>query len=231
MRRDKKRALALRLQGYSYNEINHELGVAKSTLSSWFAKTVLSEEARKRLDKRVAEGSMRGLLKKNKQQTDDAWKRATLVRAEARKEITILSKYELLLMGVALYWAEGYKKLLIKNGRERTSHTIGFTNSDPEMVRLFLRFLIEILEIPKSKISVSVRLFNHMNKESVLKYWRGITNLEEKNFQKPLFVISKSSLGKRPYNRLPYGTIQLVVGDTRKFHKIMGWIEGVQKSS
>ena len=230
MRRDKRGALALRLRGYSYNEIHRELSVAKSTLSSWFANTNLSEQARKRLDKRVADGSMRGLLKKNRQQTDDAWRRANLVRAEASKDVLKLSRRELLLVGVALYWAEGYKKLIVKNGKERTAHTISFTNSDPKMITLFLRFLVDIVEIKKQKISVSMRLFAHIKQEEALAYWSDITGLEKNNFQKPSFVVSKSSLGKRPYTRLPYGTIQIVVGDTKNFHRIMGWIEGMEKS-
>lgn len=231
MRRDKKNALALRLQGHSYNEINHKLGIAKSTLSSWFAKTILPERARKRLERRVAEGSLEGLLKRNRQQTKDAWERATIVREKANRDVRKLSKHDLFLVGVALYWAEGYKKLVVKNGKERTAHTVSFTNSDPKMIRIFLRFLIEIAEIQKSKISISMRLFTHIEKETALKYWLGVTGLEEKNFQKPSFVVSKSSQGKRPYNRLPYGTIQVVVGNTQKFHQIMGWIEGMQKNS
>ena len=36
MRKDKKKAISLRLSGKSYNEISTKLGVPKSTLSSWF---------------------------------------------------------------------------------------------------------------------------------------------------------------------------------------------------
>ncbi len=32
---DKKKAISLRKKGYSYNKIKEELGVSKSTLSSW----------------------------------------------------------------------------------------------------------------------------------------------------------------------------------------------------
>lgn len=62
-------ALKLRLDGKSYNEIHAELGVPKSTLSFWFRDLVLSDEARRRLEKRVRAGIAKGLVKRNKMQT------------------------------------------------------------------------------------------------------------------------------------------------------------------
>ena len=35
-------------------------------------------------------------------------------------------------------------------------------------------------------------------------------------------------MGKRPFNRLPFGVIQVRISNTNLFHKIMGWIEGVR---
>lgn len=228
MRGDKEKAFRLRLGGYSYNEINKKIGIPKSTLSDWFAGLTLSTKARQRIIERVAEGSLRGLIKKNKKQSHEARQRATETRKIAAKEIKKITKKELLLFGTALYWAEGYKKSVIKNGRERTYHTISLTNTDPVMIRVFIRFLKDILSIPEEKIYASVRIFKHINEDEALRYWQNITGLPKKNFRKFYYGISKSSLGKRPFNRLPHGTIQIVVGDTKNFHRIMGWIEGIK---
>jgi len=229
MRSDREKALSLRLQGHSYNEIGVKLGVPKATLSGWFTGLVLSEKAQERIRKRVHEGSLRGLIKKNRLQTHRAQQAAAEIRKHARNQIKTLSKKDLLLIGAALYWAEGYKRPIIKNGRERTFHTISFSNADPQMVRGFIKFLKEILEIPESRIYASIRIFEHISEKEALAYWEKITNLPKENFRKSYYGISKSSLGKRPYNRLPYGTIQVTVGDTKNFHRIMGWIEGIGK--
>ena len=64
-------------------------------------------------------------------------------------EIKKLSKQDLLLLGASLYWAEGYKKAIIKNGQERSYHAISFSNSDPAMIKIFIEFLKKIL--PRKK--------------------------------------------------------------------------------
>ncbi|MBL4644461.1 MAG: hypothetical protein JKX80_01190 [Candidatus Pacebacteria bacterium] len=53
-----------------------------------------------------------------------ARKRARTIRGVAKKNIKKLSNRELLLVGVALYWGEGYKRVIIRNGKETTSHPV-----------------------------------------------------------------------------------------------------------
>ncbi|TSC56915.1 MAG: Resolvase helix-turn-helix protein [Parcubacteria group bacterium Greene0714_21] len=229
MRSDKEKALSLRLQGYSYNEITTKLGIPKATLSGWFTGLVLSEKAHARIQRRVHEGSLRGLIKKNQLQTHLAQQQAKQIRKDAKLVIKKLSQRELLLIGTALYWGEGYKKPIIKNGKERTYHKISLSNTDPILVKVFLEFLKNILKIPESRVRAGVRIFKHTNEQTALKYWQEITGLPKNQFEKVYYGISKSSLGKRPYNRLPFGTIQISVGDTQNFHRIMGWIEGIKQ--
>lgn len=227
MRKDKNEALKLRLSGKSYKEISRILFIPKSTLSGWLANVTLSEQARERIQKRVYSGSLRGLIKRNKSQTHQAIQRMRTTRAQGKKEIGILTQEELKLIGIALYWAEGYKRLLVRNGKEVTYHPVALTNSDPNLVMIFLRFLREVCLIKDEKIMADIRIYEHMNEENLLKFWRDITGLPEENFGKVYYGVSKSSMGKRPFNRLPCGTIQIRVSSTNLFHKIIGWIEGL----
>lgn len=231
MKEVREKAFLLRKKGRSYNEINRLLGIPKSTLSGWFSGMVLSEEAQERIKSRVHRGLLNGLVKRNKMQTHLARKRAKDTCTAASKEIGKISNRELLLIGTALYWGEGYKKLVIKDGIERTHHVVSLANSDPAMIKVFIKFLTEIISVSKQDINISMRIFKHINEESALKYWCNVTGLNKNNFYRTSYTISKSSQGKRPYNRLPYGTIQVTVCNTEKFHKIMGWIEGIQRSS
>lgn len=130
---------------------------------------------------------------------------------------------------LSLYWAEGYKKLKVINGKERMNHTIALTNSDPEMLRVFVRFLNEILGVEKKRITVNLRLFKHMNTNTELQFWSKVLRIPQAQFQRPSYVISRASAGKRRYNQLPHGTAQVVVADTEKFHYIMGCLEGLKK--
>ncbi len=225
-----EQAFKLRRRGYSYNEINHLLGVPKSTLSSWFREFVLSDKAQERLALRMKSGSSI-LIQRNRLQTQQAWNKARQIQYDALQDIGCLSEREVLLISAALYWAEGHKKLTIKDGKERTSHAISLANSDPAIVRLFVRFLQEIMNISSSHIRIAMRLYDHINESKARSYWRKVTGLEDTNFDKALYLVSISSKRKRPFNRLPYGTVQIRVGDTKNFHKLIGWIEGIKKSA
>jgi len=227
MRSDKQRALKLRLSGRSYNEISGLLRIPKSTLSGWFTGLHLSQNARDRIQKRVYSGALLGLIKRNKNQTHLAVQRMRNTRSQSRAEIQHLNPEALKFIGVALYWAEGYKRPQIRGGRELTYHAVSLTNSDPFLVMLFIKFLRGVCKVPNEKITASVRLYEHMNEGTVTKFWQKVTSIPRENFGKLYYGISKSSQGKRPFTRLPYGTIQIRVNDTILFHKIMGWIEGV----
>ena len=225
MRNDKNQALKLRLKGKSYNEITKLLAVPKSTLSDWFTGLELSDAATERIKQRVRKGSMEGLIKRNKRQTHLAIQRARETRANAAKDIGILSKRELLLLGAALYWGEGYKRTIIKNGKPRSYHPVSLSNSDPKLIVIFLKFLREICGVEENKINAGLRIYQHQNAEHLLVYWSSLTKIPKERFEKFYYGISKSSLGKRPFNILPYGTIQIRINNTSLYHKIMGWIE------
>jgi len=229
MRNDKNIALKYRLQGKSYNEITKLLGVPKSTLWGWFYGLQLSEQAKNRLSARVFEGSLKGLIKKNKQQTLLAVAKAKKTRDKASKEIGKLSKKELLILGAGLYWGEGYKRPIIKNGKTKTYHPVSLSNSDPALISVFLRFLREICKAEENKIRAGLRIFQHQNAEELLQFWSKLTKIPKERFEKFYYGVSKSSMGKRPFNILPFGTIQIRVNDTSLYHKIMGWIDGFTK--
>lgn len=123
--------------------------------------------------------------------------------------------------------AEGYKRLQVRGGQERTYHPVVLANSDPQLVSLFIKFLRVVCGVATTDIKAEIRIFKHMDGLKVLKFWQGQTGLPKQNFGKIYYGISISSLGKRPYNRLPFGTISIRVNNTNLFHKIMGWIEGL----
>jgi DNA-binding transcriptional ArsR family regulator len=229
MRTDRNLALKLRLQGRSYSEIQKALnGISKSTLSIWLKDVVLAEEARLRIRARSREKSLAGLLKHNKNQTKFSITRRDEIRRAARAQVRNLSKSDLLLVGIALYWAEGYKRPIMRNGREMTYHPINLTNSDPKILKAFIEFARNVCNVPVSKIKVELRIFKHLNETQVANYWSRELGISRGNFQKILVVVSKSSMGKRPFHRLPYGVVQIRINDTNLFHRIMGWIEGLK---
>ena len=213
------------MNGKSYSEICSALGIPKSTLSGWFSDVVLSETAQKRITERSQKKSLDGLIKRNKNQTKLAWERARQIQNSASKEIDSLSKTDLLIVAAALYWAEGYKKLLVRKGKEVTHHPVSLTNSDPVLIKMFLRFLREYCKVPEEKIRADLRIFPNQNGKYIQEFWEKETGILPCNFGKIYTGISKSSQSKRPYNRLPIGVIQIRVSDTKLFHTLIRYIE------
>jgi len=230
MIRNRDLALKLRLRGLSYNEINKRCGISKSTLSYWFSDLSLSENAKRRLLSRVKQGTLNGLIKRNRLQTVLSIQRTEAIKQKSKKSIKPLTKYSLLMIGALLYWGEGYKRLRVVNGKEKVGHIISLTNSDPNIISVFILFLKNILNIPKDKIKLNIRIFKHISSDSAIRYWQSVSGLNKSNIEKPVYVISLSSQGKRPFNRLPYGTAQVRVLSTDKFYEIMGMIEGIKNN-
>ncbi|QQS22890.1 helix-turn-helix domain-containing protein [bacterium] len=227
MRNDKEKALKLRLTGKSYTEIAQVLKIPKSTLSTWFKNLQLSKIASDRLNDKTKKGALKGLLKRNALQTKLAHAKAKKIRSAAMLEIGRLSNRELLLIGAALYWGEGHKRAIMKNGVARSYHPVSLSNSDPKLVAIFLEFLRKVCKIEENRLKAGLRIYQHQNPEQLLQFWSKLTKIPKERFEKFYYGVSKSTLNKRPYNVLPYGTIQVRIGDTATFHKIMGWIEGI----
>lgn len=135
------------------------------------------------------------------------------------------------MIGTALYWAEGYKRPVVRDGKERTAHRISFLNSDPEIIRLFTRFLLEILGISHEHMYASMRLYAHINEKEAKRFWMKASALPSSRFKKTTYLVSGASKGRRPRNRLPYGTLEVGVNNTQKFHYLMGLIEGMKEQA
>ena len=226
----KSEAIKLRLKGMSYNEISYELKVAKSTLHVWLSRLQLPDSAQKRIQLRVRAGALRGLIKRNKMQTHLASARAHSNRMKGRKMIASLSQKDLLILGAALYWGEGYKKAISYRGRRRTYHPVSLSNSDPKLVQIFLRFLRECFSIKDQDIQIGLRIYEHMNTEEAMRFWQRETKLPSSNFLKVYYGVSISSERRRGFNRLPHGTVQIRVNSTPLFYQIMGLIDSISAS-
>ena len=123
---DKQKALIMRKSGMSYSQIKEKLGVSKSTLSGWLYNMPLSA---KRIRELRADSPSRIEKYRN---TMRAKREARLdkVYQKVSKDIGSLSKRDLFLAGLFLYWGEGTKA-------QRNSVTL--TNTNPSMLKFFIK--------------------------------------------------------------------------------------------
>lgn len=218
----RQQALLLRSNGNTYSEIVNELGIAKSTLAGWVKDVYPPATERK----------IREIASKKYRDKINLWSRyrSSKLLQEAKsdqekyaKDVRMLSRNDLFLVGTSLYWAEGGKT-------NRWSFT--FYNSDPKINQIMMRFLREIYEIQDEKIRIQLILHANIEESLAKKYWAGVLKLDEKrNFNKATFSLSSASKGKRPKNRLPYGTVQIYVPGKEICNKIKGWMLGLSRQA
>ena len=211
------RARGLRRKGYTFNEILEKLPfLSKSTVSDWVRGIELSPAQQERILKKQLRGRVE-LMRYNRERHQEAIKRAQKVISEAKEEINKLNERDLLIAGSALYWAEGTKR---KGG------LIEFTNSDPKMVSLMMKFFREVCKVSEGRFKCRLFLHPGVNKRKARQFWSKVTGVPPSQFTKPYVKPPKSSSGKM-HNILYRGTCQIRVGDVQTFHKIQGFIKGL----
>jgi hypothetical protein len=220
MRKDKNIAIQLRRQGKTYNEINRLLDIPKSTLSGWFNGFEIPARIKRRLWTNNQRKWAQSITEYNKKRAIDILSKTNETQQRISKEIGRLTKRELMLVGAALYWAEGNKK-----DRWR----IRISNSDPKIIALIMKFFRDICGVKPDKFIAKVHIYPNISERKAKTFWSRITNIPIGQFRKSLFSISRSSKLKRPFNALPYGTIDINISDVNLVNRIKGWILGLSK--
>jgi hypothetical protein len=211
---EKTKAQNLRRSGYSIKDISKKLLVSKASVSVWVRNIKLTNSQKLILNRR---GSNLNIVEKRRttRLKNEQNKREVII-TQAGHGIESINKNDLKIIGTMLYWAEG---------RKRGKRTVGFSNSDPEMIKIIMRFFREICEVKNKKFRGHIHTFSHLNVEKSEKYWSKITKIPKKQFYKTYSKPSISS--KQKMNTIPYGTIDIMVNDVRVFLEIMGWIKKI----
>ena len=211
----REKAIQLRLQGKTYGQIKRELGLAKSTLSDWLRNLPLDQEQIKLLakNKELAKDIRIEIFRttfKNKR-----LKKLKSVLEKQSKELLPLSKKELFLAGIFLYWGEGDKK----HGR------ISISNTDPRVVKFSLYWMIKILKIPKNVIKANLHLYKDMNVQEAIEFWSQELNLPKEQFRKP--YIKKTNREGLTYKSFGHGTCRLYAGSVQLSEQVAMSIKAI----
>ena len=221
---EKVKAIELRKQGFSYSEILKEIPVAKSSLSLWLRSVGLSKRVTHILTEKKRLSALRGAVARHNQRIV----LTSRIFKETEADIQNISKRELWLMGVMLYWAEGSKE---------KDHSPGsgvvFGNSDCQMINLFLKWLLEITEVKKENIGFEIYIHENSKNslERVRKFWADSTGFGIENFNKIYFKRNKIKTNRTNIGTLYYGLLRVKVKRSSTLtRKIAGWVNAINKA-
>jgi hypothetical protein len=202
-----------RNEGKSYSEILELVKVAKSTLSLWLRDIPLTTSQKAELAGRNKSRYL-GSQKRKQERID----KTKIIIKEATASVPAKINDPLFYIGVMLYWAEGTK---------RGNDMINFSNSDPNMIKLMMRWFRQTCEVPNDKIKIQIHIHDLMDEEKIISYWQAITGIPKKNFHK--LIIKKTTLKHRK-NELYRGTCCIRIYDVTLFRRIIGWRIGILKN-
>lgn len=217
---DRSEAIKLRKEGYSYGIISEKLGISKGTLCGWLRdipyipnSTVL---------KRVESGRGKYGLQRRQERLRQTQEMLLL----GIEEVGTLSRRDLWMLGLGLWIGEGSK----------TTEQIRVVNSDPRLVRLYMRWLREVCELSDQNITVAMHLYPDSDETSCREYWQSITNLPATQFRKTQ-VDRRTNKQAAKIGKLLHGTLHITVvsnGDKDKgvklYRKLLGWVTAVSES-
>lgn len=168
----RRRARRLRLDGFTIPQIADEIGVARST--AWLIVHDIEPsagfDARQR---RAAAGRAYWLQQRPRRLAD---RQSEIDSGSSR--VGDVSDRELLLIGTVAYWAEG-----TESKPWHAQDRLTFTNSDPDMIRLFLAWLRQ-LGVTSDRIKYRVSVHVAADVDAAVRYWADIVGATVDSFQK-----------------------------------------------
>ena len=219
----KEIAIRMRKNGASLSDISKKLHVTKSTLSFWCKDIILTESAINKIKTRGKLKSIRGLLKYSETKRKERMERNVLQKQEGVIALGTLSDRDILMVGLGLYWGEGYK---YENGE------FGFTNSNPLIIRFYLKWL-KLWKVEKDSLIFRLTLNEFFRKEenNIKNFWINFLCVKESQFSKTTFIQTSLKKASKRNIKKYKGILRVKVRKgTALRNKILGAIEYLSNS-
>jgi len=215
------RAVELRAQGLSVNAIADALEVSKSTAYLWvrhmpYDKDPEAERARRRAHSKVM--------------TDARWGEYRVARAEletgihdeAAKWVGRLKERDLLIAGAVAYWCEG-----AKSKPWRPERRLRFTNSDPGLVELFIRF-VDAMGVDRRRLTYNVAIHESADALAASRWWAERIGVDMDRMRRPTLKRHKPSTNRHNTGDDYHGCLVVTVPRSRTLYtRTEGLMAGV----
>ncbi|MDO8521617.1 MAG: hypothetical protein Q7S52_05880 [bacterium] len=206
------KAITLRTkERLSYAEIKKRLKVSKSTLSYWLHDHPLREEEilflRRRAWKKgeASRERFRNTMREKKKAN------AEKVYGEQKRRLATLPEDAFFVAGLMLHLGEGDKR----NGTR-----INLANTDPEIIKFFIKWLDNFLGIAREKIRIQLHLYENMDIAGEVKFWKKELCLEDSQLYKTqIRRLQKSSFTYAGSYR--HGTCSIFVPGVKRKTELM----------
>jgi hypothetical protein len=122
-----------------------------------------------------------------------------------------------MMAGIALYAGEGAK----------TDGSVGFANSDPRMIALFLVWLRRFFDVDESRLRIRLYLHEGLDLEAANSFWSELTGIPPSQFWVPYRAVPDASIRRSKH---PMGCPSVWLGCSRTHRKVMGLVDALLSS-
>ncbi|OGI65544.1 hypothetical protein A3A95_02895 [Candidatus Nomurabacteria bacterium RIFCSPLOWO2_01_FULL_39_18] len=120
-------------------------------------------------------------------------------------------------LGLGLYWGEGTKRNL---------HMVRLGNSDPQLIKKFIDFLVDIYNINKKRLRFQLQIYDDLNSNELLKFWAKYLSVKNTQFSKTTILKRR---GKGTYlEKMKYGVIIVGFGNVKLRNLICAQIANME---
>lgn len=164
----------LKEKGHSIPEMHIILGLPKSTIFRYSKDVQILPRFQQRwLDRRNASKIM----------SERSW---VIARRHANEFRQSINNQSLGLIAAALYWAEGSKK------------DFSITNSDPDLVNVFVSAMRFVFGVKDNDFKISLRLYEDIGVEQAIGFWSKVLKIDLKE-RVSINVLKGKKIGKLKY--------------------------------
>lgn len=184
----KEEVRILRVRGLTYTEIKESLRVdiPKATMATWCKGIRLTDDQRERIDKMGKDRLERlrpKALAANRLKREKYLNSVRLRVVDLPRELDHIKTAKITL--AMLHLGEGGKS---------QGGSLMFGNSDPFVIKLFLKLLRQCYDVREDRLRCKVQMRTDMNGIELEKYWSQVTNIPASRFYKTW--IDKRTIGK-----------------------------------
>lgn len=217
-RRRREKAIALRRLGMSYKEIRALVGGSSASMSLWLRDIPVPPEDRVRLRNRQLEATRRTGQANHRRRLE----KQARIRQEAALEVGDVTKRELFIAGIVAYAAEGTKQ---KPWSSKCATQ--FMNSDPRMIKLFLRWLV-CLGVGLEDVTFRLAIHESADIDGALRYWAHLVGVPAETFRRTSLKRGNPRTPRRNTGSSYKGCLCVNVRrSTDLTRRIDGWFDGV----
>ena len=213
----KNKAQRLRRDGKTYSEIQKIIGISlpKPTLSYWCKDIILPEEHKKRIIELNTGNLARGRAIRILQRREKRKENFLFLQRDFKMTITTLDCYQKKLLLAMLYLGEGGKFI------GRAGVMLG--NSDPKIIKIFLRLMRSTYVIDEAKFRCTLQCRADQDIVKLESFWSRVANIPLSKFYKA--QIDKRTIGKATKKKDYSGVLRVDYFSADIFHELMNLSE------